>query len=125
MTTDQLTAYLAAAKAAKGRADKATPGPWWRTDPPWGMSDAVHAGPSDDPHTAKAHVCISATFIPIEVNEDIDEAADMGFIAAARTDIPTLADAVVALAAEVERLQNELRVAEQTIADFYETGDSP
>lgn len=41
------------------------------------------------------------------------------------TTTPHLADAVVALAAEVERLQNELRVAEQTIADFYETGDSP
>lgn len=40
-------------------------------------------------------------------------------------DIPTLSDAVVALVAEVERLQNDLRVAEQTIADFYETGDSP
>lgn len=78
---------------------KATPGPWWRTDPPWGDGTSVHAGPSDDPHTATKIVC---EFDPFDVqfsprydgvdSGDIVEfdhvTDDMAFIADAREGYP-------------------------------------
>ena len=65
---------------------KATKGPWWRTDPPWGRSDMVHAGPSDDPHMARAFICQDVPFEEQDWGETEDRTAEnMEFIAAARS----------------------------------------
>lgn len=76
-------------------------GPWWRTDPPWGDGSAVHAGPSDDPHTAEIFVCtfdhfdqqFMRTFDGIDV-DDIPDAckslANLEFIASARNEFAAM-----------------------------------
>lgn len=84
--------------------DAATPGPWWRIDPPWGYGDTVHAGNTDDPHGARAFICTS---VPME--DDLCESSnvsdDMALIAYARTD--TAPEDIAALVAEVRRLEGE------------------
>ena len=84
--------------------DAATPGPWWRIDPPWGYGDTVHAGNTDDPHGASAFICTS---VPME--DDLCESSnvsdDMALIAYARTD--TAPEDIAALVAEVRRLEAE------------------
>lgn len=90
MTNETLQSYRDVAAAAKERADKATPGPW--KDRP-------------SPVDPKPFRCI---FFGPSVGTLYNTSAllpqDAKFVASARQDIPTLADAVVELAAEVERL---------------------
>lgn len=131
----QLTAYRDAAAAAKARADKATPGPWKAENPDdeycmnvmcvtTGDSYVDDMGPQfRDYGSVVAITLLQSPRYACCESRKWDE--DTYFIAAARTDIPTLATAVDELCAEVERLQGELRVAEQRIADFYETGEMP
>ena len=87
--------------------DAATPGPWWRIDPPWGYGDTVHAGNTDDPHGARAFICTS---VPME--DDLCESSnvsdDMALIAYARTD--TAPEDIAALVAEVWRLEKAVQV---------------
>lgn len=130
----QLIAQLVAARA------KATPGEWHRIDPPWGDSSMVHAGPSDDPHSATHYICESV-YRDDECTEESHVAEDMAFIALAANLIPALADALASDAdknAEIERLQARLTAAEglaeaclawkqHLVATFppYPKGESP
>lgn len=101
MQTDLRTALDAAAEFERLQS-AATPGPWWRTDSPWGSSMSVHAGPSDDPH---ASLCLIADGDIIADELIADEVCEnMAFIAHARsTTLPAL---IRELVAEVERLRN-------------------
>jgi hypothetical protein len=122
---------------------KATKGPWWRTDPPWGRSDMVHAGPSDDPHTARAFICQDVPFAEQDRGETEDRTAEnMEFIAAARSfDFTTatanerrvreleghLSDAYRLLAKheeEIERLKVARRAAVDEIIDGWREQDA-
>lgn len=91
MDPSKLTAYRDAAAAAAARADKATPGPWFRD------SCEMCTGVSKGTCAADREFFIA----------DDTTYANAEFIAAARDDIPTLATAVDELCAEVERLQCE------------------
>lgn len=100
MTPETLQAYRDAAVHAKSRADKATPGPWH-----WQREGFV---------TSPYGMLINAKPVPATEVGDEDSAMIVwresvrDFVLASRADIPTLADAVEKLAAEVDRLQDEL-----------------
>lgn len=70
----------------------ATKGPWWRTDPPWGHCTTIHAGPSDDPHTATTYV--ADCYLPEDGDAELAKPnrpeADAEFIAEARNSLPGL-----------------------------------
>lgn len=98
----------------------ATAGPWWRTDPPWGDGTSVHAGPSDDPHTAVKVVCefdpFDVQFSPRYDEVDSDKIVefdrvtdDMAFIAHAREGYP-------AALRRVQELESKLSKAVRYIA---------
>jgi len=80
--------------AAKARAEAATPGPW-RAGSNW--TDCVLV-----PHPKR---------VLLRANEHFEHAADVAFIAAARSDVPRLADDLLAAMAEIERLKASLRDA--------------
>ena len=83
-----LDATSTLAREAKARADRATPGPW-----------AVVAGETNGPFGVCAgRQIISCAAALIERHETAT------FIAAARTDVPAIADAVLALVERVREL---------------------
>lgn len=97
--TIYLDAMAVMAMAAKTLSDKATPGPWkwWTscsfrrlTEDRW---DAQAGG------VMHAFTCRDGV-ADIEVSDD-----DMAFIAASRTAVPTLADAVLSLVERVRELE--------------------
>lgn len=114
VTPDDLDRYRQQAREAKGRAEEATPGPW--RNEPWNFTDgerrAQVARPiavwisSDDstPPDGSNEVWVAEdeTDDYVYAWEDATP-ANLTFIAQARSDVPTLADAVVALADTVER----------------------
>jgi hypothetical protein len=95
-----IDSLLAFAKAAKERADAATPGPW-EADITDGISQhwsvkngaGVVALSGHDSHGGCTH---SLTYL----------AADAEFIASSRIDLPILADGVIELAEENRQLRN-------------------
>jgi len=99
--------------AIEARAKAATPGPWFRVDPPWGDSNWVNAQ-FEDPH--------GGLFIAdCEAQENDGESegnapADAEFIAHARTDVPALFAAVRERDAEIARLRDALGDAVGTVA---------
>lgn len=113
--SDELAGYRQQAREAKGRAEEATPGPWlpepgsfediaawpsggrWPTEADWEADEVA----SMDVLRARRKICTMGEWPPESWR------ADATFIAAARSDVPTLADAVLALADTVERLQAE------------------
>jgi hypothetical protein len=92
MEADDISRYLALATEAKQRAEQATPGPWDQPDRAWCDLGEVWPASRGSTHDGMA------------IAYDITHTGDVAFIAAARTDVPELADAVEALAAEVRRL---------------------
>lgn len=80
-------------EAIRGRADAATPGPWWAWDRGVGWHIAVGPGVDDRGRPDR--------LLPEGERTDIDRREDAEFIAAARQDVP-------ALVAELERLQRLL-----------------
>ena len=98
MNTDE---YKRLATEAKARADKATPGPW---KDEYGNDDTSHIRDSNGDY----------------MFEVLGQYTDTEFIAHARTDVPTLADAVLALIernAQLQQVAEELR--EGLGAAFY------
>lgn len=100
--------------------NRATPGPWWRTDPPWGEGTTVHAGPSDDPHCGE-YVCDSDFF----GEEATEKCENMAFIALARTALPAALRRVAELEAQVGELtrngfvlSKQLQFAEEKLASI-------
>ena len=94
MTTDEIQAAVDMAKRAKELAEKATPGPW---------------DESDDDGNETCGVCSEEGYHstgPWDVSED-EAIADTVFIAASRTTVPALADAVIALDEELTKVQEE------------------
>jgi hypothetical protein len=114
--TQQSKDILQLARNAKALADKATPGPWQR------------AG-GVPPTVLTQHNCYAPTFPENRINRKDDgsvaswylgvckgnerttdwegEWNDLEFIAAARSDVPALADAVLTMAAELSRVHHE------------------
>lgn len=90
------------ARAAKERAEKATPGPWeWdgrreESDPD--IPGGVFVYHPQGSFLATTAVCLSDTYE--------DDHLDLDFIAASRTDVPALADAVLQLVQRVRELEN-------------------
>ena len=75
------------------RADEATPGPW-------AWSAAAHGDPSGGP----THRAIkSRKGVVAETDYDIHGALDAEFIAAARTDVPALVDALIRVLDKCDR----------------------
>ncbi len=99
MTNIDLDAIAALAMAAKERADKATPGPWeWWTSCSYRRLTARGGQIGGVMH---GHTCRDG--VPDIIVSD----KDMAFTAAARTDVPALADAVLALVERVKKLEGE------------------
>lgn len=103
---------------------KATPGPWWRTDPPWGDGTSVHAGPSDDPHAATKVVCqfdsFDVQFDPRYDGVDSDKIVefdrvtdDMAFIAHVREGYPAALRRIQDLESRLARATDLLANARQ------------
>lgn len=116
-----MTDLLAALKRAEELQERATKGPWWRTDPPSGDGTAVHAGPSDDPHTADAWICMEPL---TERTGDVH--ANLAYIAEARN-LP-----LAAIRERIEGLEREnatLRAAVDSLThgkplkDFLANGE--
>lgn len=110
MTSDQLATYLAAAKAAKSRAVN-VPYPWTRRPgslrirtPLCYISQVGYIGGASVNAQDRFRQC------QLAIADLIEHCPD---------DIPTLADAVVELAAEVERLNEQLQ---QRRSDDWEAG---
>lgn len=82
--------------AIEAAIEKATAGPWWRTDPPWGCGTTVHAGPSDDPHTAKCYIADGQMMLDTVTALEVEQ--NMHLIAHAP-------EWLAALVAEVKRLR--------------------
>jgi len=108
VTAPDLEAALVLATEAKARADAATEGPWFsgRQD----MTSYDDMGQLKNvygPHTYPHHT-IPHTQVPVEVAQARGEncMADAPFIAAARTDVPMLADVVVQLVERVRELEH-------------------
>lgn len=90
MDINQLQAYLNVARSSKARADKATARPW------------EHRGRKG---MDQNHRIIKPDGSEFVVGDAIyHDSPDADFIAAARDDVPDLADAVEMLVAEVQRL---------------------
>lgn len=87
------------------RVNVASPAPWWRTDPPWGNGTTVHAGPTDDPHTARCYIADGD--VPADEMIAPEVVYNMTFIAAARDDVPALLAYVNALKSELSTCQKE------------------
>jgi hypothetical protein len=104
---DPVTPKLRPLEEIEREANAATPGPWFRVDPPWRASDMppwVVAG-TPDPQSASRNV-VDAFHID-EWDGDSDdhpgysqEDADTEFIASARTDVPALVQRVRDLESE-------------------------
>jgi hypothetical protein len=99
--TINIESLRALAIEAKRRADKATPGPWklWGMEvmsDPEGLSNIAHATP------------VAMTFCHNEIGKP--RTFDVDFIAAARTDVPALAEAIIALADWCEKLSRVVEV---------------
>ena len=83
--------------AIKERLERATPGPWKSTTPPWNEGWVYVVAPDQDEHDVIS-----------KIEFDGDEAecrADAEFIAAAPSDIRTLLEAVEEKDAEIARLR--------------------
>ena len=98
-----IEAIAALAREAKARADRATPGQWvcgarWQRGPKDKRRDD-HPG-----LTAIAGVGLGQ-YVLTEHDGGVYPANDQRFIAAARTDVPALADAVLALVERVRELE--------------------
>jgi len=113
-----LQAYLDTARVALDRADKATAGPWCGDPAEFGTYDAE---PGSFLHGAMRAQVVAAT-APGAGNRiyacpdgGTFPAADQRFIAAARQDVPALAAAVEALAAELARVTAERDTARAII----------
>lgn len=95
---------------------------WWRTDPPWGNGNTIHAGPSDDPHAASCWIA------EVPIGED-DGSDNMAFIAYAANTANENAGLLTALAdrvdeqerriAELEAYTKDLRLNLASITDEY------
>lgn len=94
------------ARNAKARADRATPGPWeWdgRTEEKDDdMPDGFFVYHPQGAFLSSTAVCLSETYE--------GDHLDLDFIAAARTDVPALADAVMALVGVVRQLKSQAAV---------------
>lgn len=104
------------ATEAKTRADAATPGPWeWdgrreENDPD--MPGGVFVYHPQGSFLADTAICLSDTYE--------DDHLDLDFIAAARTDVPALADAVLTLVERVEFVKKIAIAREASIRDLVE-----
>lgn len=97
LTPDRLDELERMAREANERASKATPGPWRVVAP--AMSAAIDVDANDGRYT----------FAVCKIETCSHRGSENGaFISAAREGVPALAAAVVALAAEVRRLQDAL-----------------
>lgn len=104
MNDELLTKLEAAAKAAKERADKATPGPWFVGD---GTPEMYHSGPDEIivRETVDGFLDDMCVVLARANSSRKTYISDAAFIASARSDVPVLAEAVVELVAEVRRFQ--------------------
>ena len=94
-----LDAIAARASEAKARADRATPGPWkWWTSCSFRRLTQERRGAKEG-GVMYAFRC-SDGVSDIQISE-----ADMAFTEASRTDVPALADAVLALVERVKELE--------------------
>jgi hypothetical protein len=132
------------AQEAKERAEKATPGPWsyahtgekdngwavgyaeWPDETPVSPDEGdledqetvryLAAGEPDDIESTQAtiveSVCFSAT--------DMGNLDDAGFIAHARSDVPALADALIEVLAENDRLQKHHAEMLEVLRKYHE-----
>lgn len=93
------------ATEAKARAEKATPGPWhaFYHDNDDELGDVAFCVAAHDPAMMEDYVLLSVDGCDRE-DEREQWPLDVEFAAAARTDVPALADAVLALVAELERV---------------------
>ncbi len=106
MTNIDLDAISALAREAKERADKATPGPWeW-----WTICSYRRLTARDGKIGGVMHGYTCGDGVPdIIVSEE-----DMALTAAARTDVPVLADAVLALVERVRGLEAKADVGKDS-----------
>ncbi len=91
-------------KAIKARYEAATEGPWWKIVLPWRdctTEPYVFAGPTEDPHGG---IPVADSPLHEAIESDIDNEANMTFIAHARKDLPDCVD-------EIERLQALVKTA--------------
>ncbi len=111
MTEADIKAALTLAREAQARADAATPGPWLHI----AVTGQARGSTSLDVYTANGHDLIT---------RDCDDLDTAEFLAAARSDVPALADLVRRLAGEVLTLRailsdatSESRMYEQGVRD--------
>lgn len=120
LTNTELKSY---ALERKDIAEKATKGPWFHVGQPWSDGGVVNAG-TEDPHKGIA-VCDCQSYSE-DQPQDQDGLEDADFIADSRTAVPTLADAVVRLCQENEKMRAMLERANASILDSirYNSGVS-
>ena len=93
------------AEEAKARADAATEGPWEAGQTPTGVDSGVSFGGDDVIYDASGERVLGAIGGEGALGDWgclVAEKQDLEFIAAARTDVPTLADMVLELLPEEE-----------------------
>jgi hypothetical protein len=91
--------------AIRERAEKATPGPWFKESDEYGNINVYFAW--DAPNGGN------------EVVERIDSEDDADFIANARTDIPKLLAHIEALEVENERMKDALIRIDELVDEFF------
>ncbi len=97
-------------KQIKARCEAATEGPWWKIVLPWRdctTEPYVFAGPTEEPHGG---IPVADSPLHEAIESDIDNEANMTFIAHARQDLPDCT-------AEIERLRGLLKVAKCPCCD--------
>lgn len=104
--TDQLPTAAELA-AMKERCDKATAGPWFVNDPPWGDGTSVH-NRTADPHGATEVICIGDDCGYETPPGGFRTLENMELISHSRTDLPRCLALIDAQAEELKELRRIL-----------------
>lgn len=118
MTDDAIEAHVALAVQARLRADRATPGPWLEGQRKLGNKHPVN----DHPGCSSVALVAPGQGVFTAHAGGTRPANDGEFIAGARTDVPALASAVLALAARVRELEGPLSAGPELRWDDSENG---
>ncbi len=111
-----LDALVRLAVEAKARADKASDGPWEYDPVLDGTIESARGG-------AVASVAEHTSSLAVSHSGEMYSGADARFIAAARSDVPALADAVMALTDEVRGLRVDRYAYRAMLADSEMDGE--
>ncbi len=100
---------IATAERVKALAEKATPGPWVAKEPKKPVGRAKEGDRLIVGERTKEHIAEVFQYRNDDHKDETTGIANARFIADSRTSCPLLADAVIAMAAEIERYKQRER----------------